>query len=110
MDAAQETRVAEITAQLQKRGPDEVTGGARRALADELTTLLTGPAASPAAIAPEKQARLDEITAQLRDQATTSDPTKLLTVTERNDLAREASDILLSAGGDDAAGNGDGAS
>ena len=46
-------RAAEINAELEKRGVNEVIGADRRALADELTTLLTGPAASPAAIDPQ---------------------------------------------------------
>jgi hypothetical protein len=100
-------RAAEINAELEKRGVNEVIGADRRALADELTTLLTGPAASPAAIDPQKQRRLDEITATLRDQAATSDPTKRMTAIERTELAREASDILLGADSGGAAG-GDG--
>ena len=49
MDAAQEVRRAAITAELRKRGADEVTGTARRELVHELTALLSPPA-KPAAI------------------------------------------------------------
>ena len=48
MDAAQEARRAEITADLRKRGADEVTGAARHALVNELGNILSPPPA-PAA-------------------------------------------------------------
>lgn len=100
MDAVQEARVAEINTALRQRGAQELTGSARRALVTELTELLTGPAIVEPEIAHEKRARLDEITGQLRRDDAATEATGRMTVTERNELTREAADILLDTGGE----------
>ena len=99
MDAAQEARVAEINGALRRRGTDEVTGAERRKLVAELTDLLTGPAAAEPEIAPEKRTRLDQINELLRRDAAATEATGRMRVNERHELVREASDILLGAGG-----------
>ena len=95
MDAVQEARAAAINAALLKRGPEEVTGEARRKLVAELTEILTGPTAAEPEIAPGKRARLDEISEALRRDAAAPVGVGHMTVVERRQLAGEAADILL---------------
>lgn len=88
MDAAQEARAAEINAALQRRGSEQIGGAERTALVHELGALL-GAGAEPAAmLAPEGQARADEITRRLQDHAL-GKPDAYLEVFERGRLRDE---------------------
>lgn len=103
MDAAQEVRAAEIDAALKKRGADEIRGPERTKLVDELNGLLGAGEQADMPLAPEKQARADEIAGRLRDHVA-GKPDANLDVFERRRLSEELSQLLTGASGDGAAG------
>jgi hypothetical protein len=93
LDETQEARAAELSAVLRKSGKDRVDGVERRAMVDELSTMLGAVEHTPAPLAPEKQARLDVINARLRNHAIGSSKDSFLSAIDRNALAQEAFDL-----------------